>query len=76
MFYTHTEDQSRFFYFRDEAAHEAALEWYNATPKKDIIKLCDDNGVNIHQDHEYLVQEWVEIAIELYAKLTFGPANE
>lgn len=71
------EETARLFSFADEAAWEAALDWYNTTPKAEIIAFCAANGVDLSEDtgNPYfrsgrkLVDDWADVAMELRARV-------
>lgn len=65
----YTTDAGNAVHFNSEGAYEAAVEWYNATPKSDIIGYCKNQGINIFETNgKKLVDDWADIAMELWAR--------
>ena len=76
MTYTITNDDTgAVFSFASEGAYEAAMDWYNATSKNDIIAYCEAGGVSLDEattDPYYkngvkLVSDWADRAMQFWA---------
>lgn len=76
---THTitnEETGREFTFASEEAWGAALDWYNSTSQGDIQEYCRARGIELIEatDDPYyttgrkLVDDWADVAMELYAR--------
>lgn len=65
-------ETGRAFAFESEAAWETAMDWYNATPKAEIIKFCELNGLALGEPTGSgltLIDDWAEAAMELFDRL-------
>lgn len=56
---------------RDEHIAQQAEDWYNDTPKKEMIDYCLGCGVDLsdEEDERLLIEDWVEVAIECKAQI-------
>lgn len=75
------QDTDNAFTFSSQDAYEAAMEWYNATSKADLIAYYEANGGSISafwadDSRETLSADWADCVMELYAAKTFGGARE
>lgn len=51
-----------------DGAFQHAEDWYNATPKADLLTWATANGVDIGQQAEKLQDDWAEVIIKAKAE--------
>ncbi|PWC98058.1 hypothetical protein [Azospirillum sp. TSO5] len=66
-------DTGNSFTFASRGVHEAAMDWYNATSKADLIAYYEANGGDIasfwaDESHTRLVEDWADRVMELWAR--------
>lgn len=48
-------------------ADERAEDWYNATPKQELLRWATEHGLDIGQTREILDVDWNDRVIDAYA---------
>ena len=51
-----------------EAASIAAEDWYNRTPKANLLAWATEHGLDIGQEREQLDADWNERVMDAYAR--------
>lgn len=54
--------------YASEAAYLEAEDWYNATPKPELLAWADEHGVQV-RDGDKLAADWADILMQAWARL-------